>query len=399
MTSATIAARLTPEVPAAIATIAVRGPAACESVRQFTGIVAIGLPIGKIRYALWRIGGTDRLADHTQHDLCEQVVICQTADQCFEIHCHGGPAVCQAVLRNLESVGCKVVSSSQWPSDFACPLAQAAEQDLIRVATDKAAAILLDQLHGALRLSIESARQALRAGEHSAATIRLQEMVRWAELGLHLATPWRIVLAGPPNVGKSSLLNELAGTHQSIVHHEPGTTRDWIEYRGAIDGWPMTFTDTAGIRSTEDEIELAGVRQSSRQIQRSDLVVIVVDASQGWCDTHNELLRSAPRRRIVVWNKVDLGLNTPSEAMPSQLVSAELMQVSTSTVAAPGVDPLLRAIVETLVPTLPEAGTAVPFRAEQVALLTQALKNISANQLELAEQALATLLGPDAVQL
>src|SRR4029453_3197945 len=77
----------------------------------------------------------------------------------------------------------------------------------------------------------------------------LGAVLEFAELGQHLTAPWRVVLAGPPNVGKSSLINALAGYQRTIVSHVPGTTRDVVTTTTAIDGWPVELADTAGLRA------------------------------------------------------------------------------------------------------------------------------------------------------
>ena len=105
------------------------------------------------------------------------------------------------------------------------------------------------------------------------------EMLQFRDLGLHLTTPWRVVLAGAPNVGKSSLMNAIAGYQRAIVSPTPGTTRDVVTVTTAIDGWPVQLADTAGLRETQDELESAGVALADAAIGEADLVIVVSDAS------------------------------------------------------------------------------------------------------------------------
>ena len=89
-----------------------------------------------------------------------------------------------------------------------------------------------------------------RAADLQAAAARIREWLAWEDFGLHLTRPWNVVLAGRPNVGKSSLINALLGYTRSIVFDQPGTTRDVVTAATAIDGWPIELSDTAGLRES-----------------------------------------------------------------------------------------------------------------------------------------------------
>ena len=90
---------------------------------------------------------------------------------------------------------------------------------------------------------------------------------------------WRVVIAGPPNVGKSSLINAMAGYERAIVSPLPGTTRDVVTLTTAIDGWPVQLADTAGLRASDDELESAGVKLAGAALAAADLVILVCDAT------------------------------------------------------------------------------------------------------------------------
>ncbi len=268
-------ARLTPAMPAAIATIAVWGPQSVDAVekhlRSPRGDTVI-LKSGAVRYGLWN-PSTEMAA--------EQVVVCLTDVDCVEIHCHGGNAVCEMIFRDLIASGCVRTESQLLPTAEQSEIEREAADDLILATTDRAAAILIDQLNGALEGAIaELSERKLREGRDSIKE-HVRELLDWSELGLHLSKPWQVVLAGPPNTGKSSLMNAILGAQRSIVHHEPGTTRDWVEGLTAIDGWPVAISDTAGVRESRDQIESEGVRRSMRRVQEADLVVMVVDSTVG----------------------------------------------------------------------------------------------------------------------
>ncbi len=358
----TLASRLTADVPAAIATIAVRGPFALTTVLTRARLATRQPLLGKIYYGTWEFGDSN---------LREQIVVCRTHEDTLELHCHGGPAVCRAMLADLEAAGCRLVPASSWemldePDAAGDALRRAAEQDLVQAVTDQAAAILLDQRNGALSAVVAELLEDLEHGRVPQAVQRVEAVLRWQKLGLHLVQPWRVVLAGPPNAGKSSLINAIAGRATSIVHHEPGTTRDWVEARTAIDGWPVALTDTAGVRESHDAIEQAGVRQALARIREADLLVLVIDATHGWTTVHAELERLAAEQQLAclrVWNKVDL------KQSAERLANDSPAGMKTSALAATGIQELIGELARQLVPTRPPPGEAIPFRAWQVTCL------------------------------
>src|SRR5262249_26206167 len=133
----------------------------------------------------------------------------------------------------------------------------------------------------------------------------LDKLLALAPVGLHLAQPWRLVVAGPPNVGKSSLVNALVGFERAIVFDQPGTTRDVVTALTAFSGLPVELCDTAGLRNTDDSLEAAGVARAQEQAAAADLVLLVLDVSQPWMADQRELVDTWPRA-IVVLNKADL---------------------------------------------------------------------------------------------
>ncbi|MCX7152472.1 MAG: GTP-binding protein, partial [Proteobacteria bacterium] len=126
------------------------------------------------------------------------------------------------------------------------------------------------------------------------------------------------VLAGRPNVGKSSLLNILAGQDLAIVTAIPGTTRDSVRETIVIDGIPLDIVDTAGLRETDDEVEKLGIARSWKEIGEADMLLLVCDARDGLTEQDRTILAQAPQRlkRVVVHNKIDLaGLCAKAEQM------------------------------------------------------------------------------------
>ena len=288
----------------------------------------------------------------------EQVVVCRRADDRFELHCHGGTAAVKLLIETLVARGGRVASWQTWIEGRSGSRFQAAASlALAQASTVRTAAILLDQYHGALTRAIGEI-EALATQDPDAARKQCDKLLALAPLGKHLTVPWRVVLAGRPNVGKSSLLNAIVGFARAIVHREPGTTRDVVTADTVLDGWPIEFCDTAGLRATSDPVEQAGVERANAATQQADLVLWVVDRSQppdnvegGW--------RGAPAAMLVVANKCDL----PPAA------GHDRGDIAVSSATGTGIEVLLQTIVARLVPTPPQAGTAVPFTAEQIDLV------------------------------
>ncbi len=184
-------------------------------------------------------------------------------------------------------------------------------------------------------------------------------LVERSRLGRHLIQPWKVVLAGPPNVGKSSLINALVGYQRAIVHDAPGTTRDVVTAVTALDGWPVELADTAGLRTTADPLETAGVALAEERLAAADAIVLVFDRRAPWDDAARQLAARWPQASVVL-NKSDLApANCP---VPSTAIC-------TSAATGQGLAELQQAMVARLVPAEPGAGLAVPFTPRQIACL------------------------------
>src|SRR5207244_10480135 len=161
---------------------------------------------------------------------------------------------------------------------------------------------------GALRDELAAIDHALAQGDVPAATKTIEQLLAQADIGLHLTKPWKVVIAGPPNAGKSSLMNAILGYERAIVWREPGTTRDVLTATTAIDGWPVELIDTAGLREASDPLEAEGVARAENAVSAADLLIFVADTSAPWDDRLYQQLKCATRRRLplVVHNKCDL---------------------------------------------------------------------------------------------
>ena len=136
----------------------------------------------------------------------------------------------------------------------------------------------------------------------------LDETLARAQQGSLLRAGLHVVLAGQPNVGKSSLLNRLAGEELAIVTPVPGTTRDAVRQAIQVEGVPLHVVDTAGLRDTADEVERLGIERTWNEIERADLALLIVDARSGVTGGDDEIAARLPARlaRLVVHNKIDL---------------------------------------------------------------------------------------------
>ncbi|AOY60641.1 tRNA uridine-5-carboxymethylaminomethyl(34) synthesis GTPase MnmE [Desulfococcus multivorans] len=261
-----------------------------------------------------------------------------TREDVVEIQMHSGPAVVRAVLGLVLRHGAVPAE----PGEFTrraflsgrIDLTQAeAVIDIISARTDSALHIATAQLQGALRQHIESLRKLIRGvlAETEAAIdfpddvggdiddgwilkqleqealSSLRSLAARYDAGHILRDGLKVVVAGKPNVGKSSLMNCLLDQDRAIVTDLPGTTRDFIEENLVVRGIPILLTDTAGLRSTEDLIEKIGVERTLSRIEGADLVLFVTAAGSPITDEDTDLFEIV-RHKAVIWvlNKCDL---------------------------------------------------------------------------------------------
>jgi tRNA modification GTPase len=281
----------------------------------------------------------------------ELVVVRQAADR-LEVHCHGGAAAAEAVLASLEAGG---AVRQPWPDWLAAAGTDASEiearQALALAAGPRAARILGRQLAGALAAELGRIGH-LPAVDRGPAVARL---LRAARVGLRLAMPWQVVVAGPVNAGKSSLVNALAGHARSLVSPQAGTTRDLVTTRLVLGGWEVELIDTAGGRgdlAAASPTERAGISRAAEAAAQADLVLRVVPAG-------SPPPEPGPRE-LVVTTKADL---VPDATYPTAATV-------TSALTGEGIAELEARIVAALVPEdREEPGLLegpVPFTSRQV---------------------------------
>ena len=261
-----------------------------------------------------------------------------TGEDVLELHGHGGPVVLQLLLARCLELGARLAEPGEFTrrafENGKIDLAQAeAVADLIDAATAAAARSAVRSLQGEfshevralvgelteLRALTEATldfpdeeidflQSADAFGRLERLRERLARVFERAQQGRLLQGGISVVLIGQPNVGKSSLLNRLAGDELAIVTPIAGTTRDAVRTRLQIEGVPLHVIDTAGLRETSDEVERIGIERTWREIERADLAVLLIDAQHGLGEAEQAILARLPAAlpRLLVFNKIDL---------------------------------------------------------------------------------------------
>ncbi|MBN9517283.1 50S ribosome-binding GTPase, partial [bacterium] len=284
---------------------------------------------------------------------------------CVELHGHGGRRVVRRTDEAFKSRRC--VEDAAAAGD--------AWELLSRAPTLRTANVLLDQAHGAFDRALRAALDTLAAGGDARPLVA--ELARYAPVGGHLVGPWRVGIAGAPNVGKSSLVNALAGYQRAVVSPTPGTTRDVTTTTVAFDGWPVELADTAGLRDAAG-LEAEGVERARARLVTADLVLWVTDASAD----EPELPDAAAwdGSWLFVSNKSDTGRNHPAGARPVSAATGD------------GIPGLVAEVARRLVPDPPPPGAAVPYTPALAEAVTAAHTALAAGEPEEAVRLLRSVV-------
>jgi tRNA modification GTPase len=372
MAADTIFALSSGRPPAAISVIRVSGPLAHHAGTRISG------ELPEARNAAVR-----ELRHPDNGELLDEALVIRfdgpassTGEDIVEFQCHGGRAIVDAILGALGSMA--GLRSAQ-PGEFTrrafengrIDLTEAEGlADLIEAETESQRRAALNLAEGGLRKQIEEwqrsllelsaiAERAIDYDEDDAsldpelaagAAALATELRQWLDRPRiePLKDGVRVVVAGPPNAGKSSLINVIAGEERAIVTDIPGTTRDHIEVPLSLEGIPILLTDTAGLRDTEDQIEAIGIERASRLAETADVLV--------WLDDGEP---PSHARRIDVHAKADIRPDSRAGTIPVSAVTHE------------GIQSLLGAIADQAKALLPGEG-AVALNRRQAALIEEA---------------------------
>ncbi len=359
-----------------------------------------------------------------------------TGEDVVEVSCHGGIATVREVLQSALSAGARAAGPGEFTRraflNGRMDLAQAeAVNQLIRARTRTQLLAARHTLSGALSRRLEEAWDGLTAvaaaieasidfpedvdepdrSEVAQTLERLQASLKTAlELarrGRLLSQGVRLAIVGRPNVGKSSLLNLLAGRPRAIVSDIPGTTRDFLEEMVEIAGLPVIAVDTAGIRETGDPVEREGTLRALEALEQADVGLVVLDATRGIEPGDAEVLRAAGERAVPVWNKMDLVAVVPDAGRLFE------RPVAVSALTGDGLEDLQKAILERLGAGAGYFEEALSASAHQVSLLEQALEalagaeqsvrsvyalDLAAVQIQTARSRIGDLLGKDVTE-
>ena len=334
----TIAAIATASGSGGIGVVRISGPA----VTQIAGAILGHCP--KPRYAAY-LPFTDHLGQMIDQGIAIYYAApnSYTGEEVLELQAHGGPALLQVLLTRCLSLGARQAEPGEFTRraylNEKMDLAQAeAVADVINAATSEAARSAMRSLSGEfsnrinillqrlveLRMFVEACldfpeeeidfiSQGNVKKKIEDVQIDLQKIYSEAKQGNLLREGLTVVLVGQPNVGKSSLINQLAADDIAIVTSIAGTTRDTIKSAIQINGIPLHVVDTAGLRETEDEIELFGIARTWRALESANIALLLVDAAHGITDVEKSILERLPNDLPKIWvhNKIDLAKKSP----------------------------------------------------------------------------------------
>ncbi|MEA5389746.1 tRNA uridine-5-carboxymethylaminomethyl(34) synthesis GTPase MnmE [Cyanobium gracile UHCC 0139] len=298
-----------------------------------------------------------------------------TREDVVELHCHGGLVAVRQVLELVLAAGARLAGAGEFSQraflNGRLDLTRAeAIAEMVAARSRRAAELAMAGIDGGLQRRIGGLRErlldqlaelearvdfeedlppldgALVRAELEAVRGELERLVAESRQGELLREGLRVAIVGRPNVGKSSLLNLLSRRERAIVTDLPGTTRDLLESDLVLDGVPLTLLDTAGIRPTDDRVELLGIERSRQALAGADAVLLLFDLLAGWTAADRELRALVPEGvpLLLVGNKLDaLPPGAAPAGVPSAPPEAPLARISALTGA--GRDDLVAALL------------------------------------------------------
>lgn len=326
-----------------------------------------------------------KIIDSTSGEVLDEVLVSKmkkpntfTREDIVEINCHGGTVVLKNILELIIKKGARLAEPGEFTKraflNGRLDLSQAeAVIDLINAKTSESSRAAINQLEGKLSVKLKEARSKLIEilahievtvdyPEHDIEEVtgekiysemkdireKLSNIIKGFEKGRIIREGINAVIVGRPNVGKSSLLNELTGKSRAIVTDIPGTTRDIIEDYINLNGVPVRIIDTAGIRETEDLVEKIGVEKTHRELESADLIIMMIDSYQGIGKEDLDILdRIKGKKVIIILNKIDIASEAKLAEIESRIIDQKIIKMSLKEEI--GIDKLADAVVELFV--------------------------------------------------
>lgn len=428
MTFDTIAAPATPPGRGAVAVIRISGPAAAAAADALFHPHR-GAPLSQ-RPSHTLVHGVISAHGDTLDDGLAVIMRAPhsyTGEDVVELHCHGNPLIVERILALLAEHGVRMAERGEFTRraflNDRMDLTQAeAVADVIAAAGDAARRAAVAQLSGALASRLRELHDELVSllalseaciefpddmedVPHHARDIhtrlahlldRTAALLRTADMGRMLHDGYRVVIAGKPNAGKSSLLNALAREERALVTDIPGTTRDTLEVDIAIEGFPVHFIDTAGLRAARGRVEQHGVARARAALQNADLILWVADRAVALSTAALEeaLQLAPPERSLWLWNKCDRACRVSAAARARVATSWNTIELSART--GHGLDTLIAALAGRLRALQADAADSlIILRTRQRDLLTRAHAALTSAHANLAAAGISDLLSED----
>lgn len=324
-----------------------------------------------------------------------------------EIHCHGGPASVAAICGRIEQAGGRRVdwrelTEAAGRAEGESGINRAADMLLPELPTSAAVEFVLRQRDGLLEGALRGIIADLAGGRVAEAESAVAALLDgWRHCGRWLARGPRVAIIGAPNVGKSSLLNALAGHERAIVDETPGTTRDIVGEQVVICGLAVELRDTAGLRASADAVERVGVEWAWREAASADVRLCLVDLSRDMTDDERRVLRGVCEPRLLVGTKSDIarggsdgggGVGLAGGAAVGGGDGHEKCDICTSSLTGQGLAELGAAILRQLGFAWPAAGEAALFAAGQAGAIQEALAEIRSGRTDEAKRQIKMLI-------